>query len=73
MCYDILFTQDSFVINEMSYSYIDKALYNAPGYYEVSWDGALTFQDHHTWPEELWIKWILLKTGYLEAVKDPTS
>ena len=65
MCYDIIFTKDSFVITEMSYNYVDKALYNAPGYYEKNSTGELIFRDGHFWPEELWVKWILLKTGYL--------
>ena len=66
MCYDILFTKDSFVINEMSYSYIDRAIFNAPGYYEKLSDDTIEFRNGHYWPEELWVKWVLLKTGYLQ-------
>ena len=66
MAYDILFTNDSFVINEMSYNYIDKALFNAPGYYEKSINETLSFKNGHYWPQELWIKWLLIKTGCIK-------
>ena len=63
MCYDILFTRDSFVINEMSYNYVDKALFNAPGHYAKSDDGDLSFYEGHCWPQDLWVKWMLIKIG----------
>ena len=34
MAYDILFKDDEFFINEISYNYVDKAIFNAPGYFD---------------------------------------
>lgn len=59
MCYDVLFTKDSFVLTEMSYNYLDKAVYNANGYYTLCQDGSLKFETRHTWPQELWVEWAL--------------
>jgi len=62
MCYDILFTKDSFVITEMSYNYVDKALFASPGYYFRKADDELVFISGHIWPQSLWINWLLIKT-----------
>lgn len=59
MCYDIIFTENSFVITEMSYAYVDSYLYEANGYYVRDDDGSLAFIEGHTWPQELWIEWAL--------------
>lgn len=58
MAYDVLFTNDGFVINEMSFAYVDTAIFNAPGYYEKV-KNVLIFHPGHTWPQELWVKWAL--------------
>lgn len=54
MAYDILFRGSSFLINEMSYNYVDHALYNAPGYYRLGRE--LEFVQEHAWPQSLWVK-----------------
>lgn len=59
MAYDILFSKNSFVIAEISYGYLDSAIYNAPGYYEFRENGELVFIKGHFWPQELWVKWAL--------------
>ena len=64
MAYDILFTEDDFVINEISYGYLDSAIYKASGYYYLTNGGDLKFQEGHIWPQELWVDWALHKAGY---------
>jgi glutathione synthase/RimK-type ligase-like ATP-grasp enzyme len=59
MAYDILFRGDDFLINEMSYGYLDSAPYKAAGYYELASDGTLAFVANHTWPQTLWVNWAL--------------
>jgi glutathione synthase/RimK-type ligase-like ATP-grasp enzyme len=63
MAYDIIFKNGEFVIVEMSYGYVDTALYNAPGYYELDKENNLNFIDGNYWPQKLWIKWGLGKHG----------
>ena len=59
MAYDILFKGDDFVINEISYGYVDSAPYQAAGHYELADDGTLSFIEGHVWPEALWVDWAL--------------
>ncbi|MBU1054483.1 MAG: hypothetical protein KKC46_11745 [Proteobacteria bacterium] len=64
MAYDILFTESgNFVVVEMSYGYIDAALYKANGYFELLEKGNLCFHEGHTWPQELWIEWSLIRVN----------
>jgi glutathione synthase/RimK-type ligase-like ATP-grasp enzyme len=63
MCYDILFTPESFVLTEMSYGYLDSAIHNASGYYELNQNDQLVFREEHTWPQMLWIEWALIRTN----------
>ncbi len=58
MAYDILFSKNDFFITEISYGYLDSAIYNAPGYYELKEDDNLEFVNGHFWPQELWIYWM---------------
>jgi glutathione synthase/RimK-type ligase-like ATP-grasp enzyme len=60
MAYDIVFKDGDYKIIEISYGYIDKAIYNTPGYYCLQ-DGQLEFNPGHFWPQELWAKWLLLR------------
>jgi glutathione synthase/RimK-type ligase-like ATP-grasp enzyme len=57
MAYDIIFKNGELVIVEMSYGYIDSAIYKAKGYHELL-NGALVFNPGNYWPQEIWIKWI---------------
>ncbi len=59
MCYDILFTRDSFVITEMSYTYVDSAVHDAGFYYERGPDDQLVLREGHAWPQTLWVEWAL--------------
>lgn len=61
MAYDLLFTNDRFVIVEMSYNYIDRAVYNAKGYFELLPGGNLDFHKGNIWPQMLWIEWALYR------------
>jgi glutathione synthase/RimK-type ligase-like ATP-grasp enzyme len=67
MCYDIIFSRDSFVITEMSYNYIADYLFKDPGYYEKNINGDVVFINMHTWPEHLWVKWIIFQLGLLSS------
>jgi glutathione synthase/RimK-type ligase-like ATP-grasp enzyme len=58
MAYDILFIPDSFVITEMSFGYLDTAIYNASGHYELK-GGNLDYVEGHVWPQDLWVEWAL--------------
>ena len=59
MAYDILFRGSQFVINEISYGYLDSAPYRTAGYYELDDQGELAFRDGHVWPQTLWVDWLL--------------
>ena len=61
MCYDILFRGKDYVIVEMSYAYVDSAVFSAKGHYERDCDDRLTFVERHTWPQSLWIDWALIR------------
>lgn len=63
MAYDIVFTQDSFAVIEMSYAYLDAAVYGASGHYEIDESDTLAFRKGHTWPQELWVEWALRRVG----------
>lgn len=53
MAYDFLLkSQDEPVISEISYGYVDKAVYECPGY----WDDQLDWHEGHMWPEEAHIE-----------------
>lgn len=58
MAYDLLFDADGrFYINEMSYAYNDRAMYDTPGHYEPQSDGSLTYVEGHEWPQDIWGEW----------------
>lgn len=65
MAYDLLFRGDEFVIVEMSYGYLDKAVFDAPGHYALDDDGRLLYAAGHVMPQELWVDWALLKLSRL--------
>jgi glutathione synthase/RimK-type ligase-like ATP-grasp enzyme len=56
MAYDVLFFEDDFKIVEMSFGYMDTAIYRAAGYYELV-DNKLIFHEGNYWPQEMWVKW----------------
>jgi glutathione synthase/RimK-type ligase-like ATP-grasp enzyme len=58
MAYDILFSNNNFFITEISYGYLDSAIYTAAGYYELQKDNKLEFIKGHFWPQELWVNWM---------------
>lgn len=59
MAYDILFTGDEFVIVEMSYAYLDRALEMRESYYRREEDGSLTEIRQRVWPQTLWVDWTI--------------
>jgi glutathione synthase/RimK-type ligase-like ATP-grasp enzyme len=59
MAYDILFKGSQFVINEISYGYLDSAPYRAAGHYELNEGEKLVFVEGHLWPQSLWAEWLL--------------
>lgn len=61
MAYDILFDKNDYKIVEMSYAYIDSAIYNCNGYYELLDNCNLRFEEGHVWPQNLWIEWALYR------------
>jgi glutathione synthase/RimK-type ligase-like ATP-grasp enzyme len=48
MAYDFLFKDGTPVITEMSYSFVDEAVYQCPGY----WDKQLSWCEGQMWPQE---------------------
>lgn len=58
MAYDLLWQADRWVISELSYTYVDRALFRAPGYYQPAADGGLVFRAGHYWPQQLWVRWL---------------
>ncbi len=66
MAYDLLFAGDEFKVVEMSYGYVDSAIYRAPGYYELVGD-VLVFRAGNYWPQEIWIKWGLQRIEAITA------
>ena len=63
MAYDLLFKDQGFVINEMSYGYVDKAVFNAPGFYTMKEGTAMVFTRRHVWPQDVWVEWVLRRIG----------
>jgi hypothetical protein len=61
MAYDIIFKAKQFVITEMSYGYNDKAVYDVDGYYELLPDHQFVRRPGHTWPQELWVEWLMCR------------
>ena len=59
MAYDVIFRNGAFVILEMSYTYLDSAVYDCDGHYVLQDDGELKYEKKHTWPQELWVEWAL--------------
>lgn len=64
MAYDLLFENGHYKITEISYAYVDTALFNAPGYYEIIGND-LVFRNTHTWPQKLWVEYLLAKLGLI--------
>ena len=71
MAYDILFRDGQFVISEMSYAYLDSAIYRAGGYYDLHADGQLEFVPGHVWPQTLWVAWALDKADRIKSQAAP--
>ena len=59
MAYDLLYHNGSPVVTEMSYSFVDTAVFNAPGHYELDDRAGIRFVPGHTWPQEFWVRWAL--------------
>jgi glutathione synthase/RimK-type ligase-like ATP-grasp enzyme len=57
MAYDIIFKDKKPVVVEMCYTYVDKAIHDAPGHYVRDEKGELLYKTGNTWPEQLWVRW----------------
>jgi glutathione synthase/RimK-type ligase-like ATP-grasp enzyme len=62
MAYDLLFKDGAYMINEISYAYLDIACFNANGYYLIDGDD-LSYISKHTWPQDLWVEWAFHRAG----------
>ena len=51
----------------MSYNYVDKALFAAPGYFLRTDERDLEFFPGHIWPQSLWVQWLLLKADLIKG------
>ena len=60
MAYDILFTPEGFTVVEMSYAYLDSAIYKSSGFYELK-GNELRFEKGHYWPQEKWVDWAVIR------------
>lgn len=69
MAYDLLFENNGLKVVEMSYGYVDTAIYKAPGYYELKGE-ELDFIEGNYWPQELWVKWGLMKLSEQSDIID---
>lgn len=58
MAYDIVFRGDDFLLVEMSYGYVDKAIHRASGYFELV-GGQLLYRPGQVWPQTLWVYWAI--------------
>jgi glutathione synthase/RimK-type ligase-like ATP-grasp enzyme len=65
MAYDLLFRDDKFVVIEISYGYLDSAVFDAPGHYILGDDDRLLYEAGHVMPQDLWVDWALLKLSRL--------
>jgi len=68
MAYDIIFKDGKHVIVEISYTYVDKAIYNAPGYYVRNENEKLEYKKGNTWPEQLWVRWLADRLKVIESI-----
>jgi len=59
MAYDIIFDEGRFLVTEISYGYLDTAIHNAKGHWELGDGGEIRFLEGHCWPEALWVDWAL--------------
>lgn len=57
MAYDIIFRDGQHIVVEICHTYIDKAIFNAPGHYEIDENGKLEYKIGNTWPQQLWVRW----------------
>lgn len=70
MAYDILFDSEKFVITEMSYAYVDTAVYNCKQHYEIDESGKMITKNGHVWPQDLWVEWALHRVKAKLITKD---
>ena len=58
MAYDLLIKDGEFKVIEMSYGYVDKAIYDCAGYYLYE-NKKMEYVSGNFWPQEIWIKWVV--------------
>lgn len=67
MAYDLLFAGNDFVIVEMSYGYLDSAVFKAPGHFVLGDQDSLVYREGHVMPQEVWVEWALRKASVMCA------
>jgi len=63
MAYDILFQGGEPLVVEMSYGYLDRAVFDAPGHFVLDDEGWLVYREGHVMPQEIWVEWALRKAA----------
>ena len=63
MAYDILFRGDELLVVEISYGYLDKAVFDAPGHFVLDNEDCLAYREGHVMPQDLWVEWGLRKAA----------
>lgn len=58
MAFDIVYNGKEFMILEMSYTFNDRAIYDAPGHYVIDGSGEIERVDGHVWPQGLTIQYV---------------
>lgn len=59
MAYDVLFRDGGFVVVEMSYGYVDRAIEDATSRFERAEDGTVVIREGHVSPQQLWVDAVL--------------
>lgn len=67
MAYDLLFRGDDFVIVEMSYGYLDSAVFKASGHFVLDDQASVVYREGHVMPQEVWVEWALRKASVMCA------
>jgi glutathione synthase/RimK-type ligase-like ATP-grasp enzyme len=68
MAYDLLFRGDDFVIVEMSYGYLDSAVFKAPGHFVLDEQSSLVYREGHVLPQDVWVEWALRKASLMRTL-----
>ncbi len=68
MAYDLLFREGKPLIVEMSYGYLDSAVFEAPGHFVFDDQDSLVYREGNIMPQDVWVDWALRKLADACAV-----